>query len=188
MKTLLAVLCTLFALAAHAAAEVAGVTFDDTAQVGERTLTLNGAGLRTKFFFKVYAAGLYLPQKADTTDAVLVHPGPKRIDIETLRDLSAEQFTDALKEGLEKNLSAEALAALRPEIAQFVGNLLAVQSVKEGTRIFIDYVPGAGTALTVSGQAAGEPVPGTTFFNALLRVWIGDKPAQDDLKQSLLGR
>ncbi len=188
MKNIFAILCALFVLSAHAAVDVAGVKFEDAARIGEQTLTLNGAGVRKKFFFKVYAAGLYLPHKADATSAVLAQTGAKRIDIETLRDLTAKQFTDALEEGLEKNLSAAELAALQPQIKQFVGNLLAVESAKEGTRILIDYLPGSGTALTVSGHPAGKPVAGAAFFDALLRVWIGDKPAQNDLKQSLLGR
>ena len=40
-------------------------------QVGGRTVQLNGAGIRFKAIFKVYTAGLYLPAKAGTTEAVL---------------------------------------------------------------------------------------------------------------------
>ena len=45
------------------ALEVAGVKLADKVQVGNETLQLNGAGLRTKWFFKVYVSALYLPQK-----------------------------------------------------------------------------------------------------------------------------
>src|ERR1035438_1841150 len=49
---------TLVANAATVA--VAGIEIDRTAQVGSSTLVLNGAGKRTKYFFDVYVAGLYL--------------------------------------------------------------------------------------------------------------------------------
>ena len=31
------------------------------------------------------------------------------------------------------------------------------------------------------------PIAGEDFYRALLRIWIGDKPVQDDLKKALLG-
>jgi hypothetical protein len=30
--------------------------------------------------------------------------------------------------------------------------------------------------------------PARIFYRALLRIWLGDKPAQDDLKDSCLAR
>jgi hypothetical protein len=34
----------------------------------------------------------------------------------------------------------------------------------------------------------GKEIPGEDFANALLRVWLGDDPVQNDLKQGLLGK
>ncbi|QID18940.1 hypothetical protein G3580_15710 [Nitrogeniibacter mangrovi] len=188
MRTLTALLCCLFTLLAHATTEVAGIRFQDSATIGEHTLALNGAGLRTKFFFKIYAVGLYLPSRATTAAAALEDTGAKRIDLTLLRDLSARKFVDALDAGLEKNLSATEMAALKPRITQFTQTLLALGEAHEGTRIQIDYTPTRGTQLVVAGQDAGAPIAGAEFFDALLRVWIGAHPAQDDLKARLLGR
>jgi hypothetical protein len=188
MKSLILFLCTITSLHAYATTEIAGIRYDDSTQVSDQTLVLNGAGLRKKLFFKVYAAGLYLPHKAHTTAAVLDAAGARRLAIVTLRDLTAGQFTDALREGLEKNLSAAQLSALKPAIDQFSAALLSVGEAKEGTAIQIDFVPGIGTTLTVANQRIGEPIAGKAFHDALMRVWIGDKPAQDDLKQALLGQ
>jgi hypothetical protein len=30
-------------------------------------------------------------------------------------------------------------------------------------------------------------IEGEDFYRALLRIWLGDRPVQDDLKKSLLG-
>ncbi|TVO51876.1 chalcone isomerase family protein [Denitromonas halophila] len=188
MKNLLAALCaTLAFTSTHAAVDVAGVTFEDQTQVADQTLQLNGAGLRTKLFFKVYAMGLYLPTKTKGTAAVLANTGPRRIDITTLRDLSAEQFADALSEGLQKNLSEAEQSALKADNDAFRANLLSLRSAKEGTRIQIDFTPEGGTRLVVNGKPHGEAIGNIDFSNALLRVWIGESPAQDDLKSALIG-
>ncbi len=189
MRTLLGALCAAILISsAHATVDIAGAKFEEQSQLENQTLTLNGAGLRTRFFFKVYAVALYLSAPARDTAAVIDTPGPRRIDIVTLRDLTAQQFTDALAEGLAKNLDAAELAAVQSRIDSFIATLLAIENAKEGTRITIDYVPATGTKLHIDGAAAGAPIEGQDFYNALLRVWIGEKPAQDDLKQALLGK
>jgi hypothetical protein len=68
-------------LAANACAQVtvSGVKFDDATDVRGSKVQLNGAGVRYKAIFKVYAAGLYLPKKADTPEQALTMPGAKRI-------------------------------------------------------------------------------------------------------------
>ncbi|MBP8162985.1 MAG: chalcone isomerase family protein, partial [Propionivibrio sp.] len=38
------------------------------------------------------------------------------------------------------------------------------------------------------GQVRGSDFAGEDFFNALLKIWLGNKPVQDDLKQALLGK
>src|SRR6476659_10901698 len=98
------VVCLALLASAAGAAEVSGVRLDDKTQVEGRDVVLNGAGLRKRFVFKVYVMGLYLVQK--TTDAVNV-AGPKRVSIHMLRDVGADQFTEALVEGLRANHSEE---------------------------------------------------------------------------------
>jgi len=59
---IVATLAALSLNAAHAI-EVAGVKFDDQTKIGNTDVVANGAGLRKKAFFKVYAMALYLPEK-----------------------------------------------------------------------------------------------------------------------------
>jgi hypothetical protein len=170
------------------AAEVAGVKLDDRVKLGTTELTLNGAGVRTRAFFKVYAIGLYLPEKRSAADAVLGLKGAKRIHIVTLRDLTAQQFADALVEQITKNHGEAELAALKPAVDEFKATLLALNAAPNGTVIDIDFAPDDGTRLGVNGQARGKPISGEDFYRALLRVWLGEKPAQGDLKDALLGK
>ena len=188
MKRLLIALA--LALTAHVtlAIEVAGVRFDDRARVASSDVVVNGAGLRKKAFFKVYALALYLPEKQADADAALGGKGAKRVAINLLRDLSAQQFIDALNEGIAQNHSAAELSALKERLGQFSEAMLSLGEAKAGTRVLIDWIPEGGTRLSVDGQVRGREIAGDDFYRALLRIWLGHKPVQDDLKQALLGQ
>lgn len=189
MTRLIPALAFLLALALPAsAAEVGGVKLADKATVAGSELALNGAGIRSRLVFKVYAMGLYLSQKAGTPQAALEAPGAKRVSIVLMRDLSAQQFVDALNEGLQKNASAAEQEALKGRMAELSQAMLAVGEAKTGTPVQLDWLPDSGTRLSVAGQQRGKDIPGEDFYRALLKIWIGDKPAQDDLKQALLGK
>ena len=155
-------------------------------QLGKSDLTLNGAGVRTRFIFSVYVGALYLQNKAGTTETVLRDAGAKRIAMHMLRDLDAEQLLTALKDGLNKNHTAEQLAGLEPQVKQLEAIFNAVKAVKKGDVILIDYLPGAGTRVTVRGEDKGT-IAGAEFNRALLRVWLGDQPADAGLKKAMLG-
>lgn len=170
------------------AMEVAGVKFEERLKLEQQDLSLNGAGLRSKVFFKVYAVGLYLPAKAAEVDGVLAAKGAKRLAIVPLMELSAQQFVDALSGGIAKNSSEAEAAALKERVQTFEGNLLALGKAAKGTPITLDWIPEQGTRLTVAGQPQGKVIPGEDFYQALLRIWLGNKPAQGDLKDALLGK
>lgn len=170
------------------ALEIEGVKVPDSAQVveGASALPLNGAGVRTRFFFRVYVGALYLGQKTKSAQAVIEAPGAKRVALHMLRELSAEQFVNALEDGLKNNHSAEQLAALDAPVKQLRTLFTAVKTAKPGDVIFIDYLPGQGTRMTVNGNVRGL-IAGEEFNRALLRIWLGDNPADSDLKVALLG-
>jgi long-chain acyl-CoA synthetase len=166
------------------AAEVGGVKLDDKVNVGGKELVLNGAGVRTRAVFKVYVGSLYLPAKANTAATVLAN-GPRRVQLNLLRNLSADQLVDALVEGLKENTSEAEFAAIKPQTDQMVAIMKSFGEVKEGNVVTLDYVDGI-TRIALNGQAKGQ-VPGEPFSHALTRVWIGDKPVQNDLKKAMLG-
>jgi len=185
---LLAFAALVLAALPASAADVAGVKLADTESLapGAPPLALNGAGLRKRAFFQVYAIGLYLPQKKASGAEAIAAPGPKRIAIHMLRDVDADQFTDALVEGMRNNQSEAQMKAFEPRIAQLSAIMAEMQEAKKGMRITLDNVAG-GTQLTVQGKAAGKPIAGEDFYRALLGIWLGEKPVQDDLKRALLG-
>ena len=175
------------AMPAFAAADVAGVKFDDTATVNGSTLKLNGAGLRTKVIFKVYALGLYLPEKKTTVTDILSSAGARRIQIVTLRDLSSEDFGDAFMKGLNANTDQTERTRLLPQTKTFGEMFAAMPGLKKGDVLLVDWVPGTGTVCTLNGKKIGQTVQDVAFYNAILRIWIGEHPADSDLKPKLLG-
>jgi hypothetical protein len=150
-------------------------------------LQLNGAGLRSRFRFEIYVIGLYLPERLGTDQAVLAHPGAKRIRIVMLRDVSAKQMTEALVGVMQKNNPPAELAAAQGGIEEFRAALLALARVPTGTVFDIDYLPRVGTRLAVDGIPRAAPIAGEAFHRAVLRIWIGEKPEQPGLKDALLG-
>ncbi|MBK7663120.1 MAG: chalcone isomerase family protein [Candidatus Methylophosphatis roskildensis] len=182
---LLAIAACLIAAPAFAAAEVAGVKFEDTEQVAGQATVLNGAGLRTRLFFQVYAMGLYLPKKEASAAAAIGASGAKRVHIVTLRDLTAEQFAEALVKGFAENHDAAEMAKLQARLDEFKSTLLSIGAAKKGTQISIDFVPGSGTRLLVGGNQKGKDIAGEDFYAGLLRIWLGSKPVDADLKSAL---
>jgi hypothetical protein len=167
-------------------ADVAGVKIDDKTRVGSSELVLNGAGLRKRFFLQVYAIGLYLPRKAGNATGAINTEGPKRASIHMLRDVGAAQFTDALAEGIRENHTEAEAKALEPRVQALAAIMAEVKEAKKGMVITLDWT-GTATQLGIDGKPAGKPIEGADFYRALLRIWLGDKPVQEDLKKALLG-
>lgn len=186
-KILMAIALSCFALLVQAQpVEVEGVKFEPTVQVGGKTLQLNGAGLRTRAIFKVYAAGLYVPEKSSSAATLLAQKGPRRVAIGMLRNVDADSFAGSLNDGLKANLSEQQLAGFKSQIEALTANMKAVGEAKKGDQINFEFTPEAGTRLVVNGQPRGNAIAGEDFFEAVLRIWIGEKPADGDLKKALL--
>jgi hypothetical protein len=185
MKRVLSFLSILFVAQAFGA-EVAGVKVDDTTRVGSTELVLNGAGLRKRVFFQVYTIGLYLPRKAGNATGAINTEGPKRVSIHMLRDVGAAQFTDALADGIRENHGEAEATALAPRVQELAAIMAEVKEAKKGMVITLDWT-GSATVIGIAGTPAGKPIEGADFYRALLRIWLGDKPVQDDLKKALLG-
>jgi hypothetical protein len=179
------VLVLLFPVAAFAA-DIEGVKIDDKTRVANADVTLNGAGLRTRLFFKVYVMGLYVPEKSRNPGQLMDQPGPKRVAIHMLRDVSADAFNEALAEGIRANHSESEVKALEPRLKELGAVIAQVGEAKKGMPIYLDWT-GAETQVLVRGKPTGKPIAGADFYKALLKIWLGDKPVQDDLKKALLG-
>ncbi|MCV0439631.1 MAG: chalcone isomerase family protein [Hydrogenophaga sp.] len=171
-----------------AAVELAGVQLEERITVAGSPLLLNGAGIRYKAVFKVYTAGLYLGQKASTTEAVLATTGPKRMRITMLRDIDSAELGKLFSRGMEDNMDRSAFSKLIPGVLRMSQVFSDHKKLREGDTFLVDWVPGTGTVLTIKGQVEGAPFKEPEFFDALMRIWLGPKPADWQLKDALLGK
>jgi hypothetical protein len=173
---------------AFAQTTVAGVKFEPMSEVRGNKMQLNGAGVRYKAIFKVYAAGLYLAKKGSTTQEVLAMPGAKRMNITMLREIDSSELGKLFSRGMEDNMDKAAFSKLIPGVMRMSQIFSDHKKLNSGDTFMIDWVPGAGTVITVKGVAQGEPFKEPEFFNALLRIWLGPSPADWQLKDALLGK
>jgi len=168
--------------------EVGGVKFDHSVQVGNAKLQLNGAGVRYKAIFKVYAAGLYLSSKAVTPEAVLAAPGPRLMKIVMLREIDANELGKLFTKGMEQNAPREEFSKSIGGIMQMSEIFSSRKSLKAGDWFGVEWVPGTGTVIVVNGQATGQPIKEPEFYSALMKIWLGKAPADANLKEALLGK
>ncbi|WP_241048327.1 chalcone isomerase family protein [Achromobacter xylosoxidans] len=165
--------------------DVAGVRVPAQLSEGGQALLLNGAGLRTKFVVKVYVAALYASAKSQDAAALINSNEPRRMRLQLLRDVDSKSLDAALQEGLRDNTGKQELAALQPSAARLSALMAEIGSAREGDVIDLDF-DARGVTITDNGKPRGR-IDDPAFGRALLRVWLGDNPAQSSLKKALLG-
>lgn len=167
--------------------EINGVKLEDSVNVAGTKLQLNGAGVRYKVVFKVYVAGLYLAEKADTPEKVYAQSGPKRLSVTMLREIDSAELGKLLTRGMQDNAPKATMSKLIPGLLR-MGQIFSEQKkMVPGDNFLIDWIPGKGTVVTIKGVAQGEPFKEPEFFSALMSIWLGHSPADFKLKNALLG-
>ena len=166
---------------AAVAAQLEGATLTDTLKAGDKTLKLNGLGLRKKALFKVYVGGLYLESPSKDAGTILASDQAKAIRLHFLRDLKKGQLVEAFQEGFDANAKDKA-----GQKAAFDKMLALVPDVKEGSTLTFTYMPGKGTTLQVADKELGS-FEGKGFADAVFSIWLGSKPPSEELKKGMLG-
>jgi hypothetical protein len=162
-----------------------GVQFP--AKIGDTTLL--GVGLRTKTFLKVkvYAIGLYVADSAlagalkDKTGPALYRElvwgdFPKEVHLRLVRDVSASQMQEAIRDALEK--------ADKARTDQFVSYFT---DIKTGEEYVLRWATG-GTLETIAKGTPKPTIADKNFAAAVFGIWLGDEPIQDDIKRDLVAR
>ena len=153
---------------------------EQTVTVADQTLALNGIGLRKKGPFKVYQGALYLSNKTQSAAEAISQDGPKRVELLMLRNVGKKKMVGAIVDGFKANTAD--MSTIQADVDQFVE---LMGDAKKRQTIVFEYVPGTGTSISQGGELKGT-IAGDAFFTALLKVWLGDKPADARLKAGLL--
>lgn len=166
---------------------VGGVNYAEQLSLSGQTLQLNGAGIRYKAIFKVYAAGLYLEKPGSSLEQIGQLAGPKRLSVTMLREIDSNELGKLFARGMEDNMERSRFSRLVPGVLRISEIFSQHKKLLPGETFEMDWVPGQGTSIKVKGQAQGQPMPEPEFFQALLGIWLGPRPADEQLKKELLG-
>ncbi|MEX2473993.1 chalcone isomerase family protein [Marinobacter sp.] len=174
------------ALAAPASALTVGdVNVPDTYSAMDTELKLNGAGTRSKWFINLYIGGLYVPETVDDGDAVINADEPQAITLHIISGMiTSEHMTEATTEGFERATDGD-LSAIQDEVDQFLS--VFEEEIKEGDVFDLVYLPSEGVRVLKNVEVRGT-VGDLEFKKALFGIWLSDKPAQEDLKEKMLGQ
>lgn len=165
------------------AGELAGVTMDEEITIDEQSLVLNGMALRKKAIFKVYVAGLYLPEPESSWQQALAGDGPRHMIMHWVRTVGKDSICDGWYDSLEANVADPS-----PELRRDFDTLCdAMEEAKTGDRYVFTYLPDQGTIVKVKGERK-TVIEGKEFADALFSSWIGEHPGPgEDFRADLMG-
>lgn len=183
MRTLLLLLSLLIVTPAFAG-ERAGVKMPDSITVENKTLKLNGMGLREATFLKidVYVAALYVENVSSDPAKLLAANEVKQVVLRFKRDVDHDDIVKAWREGFARNTPDA--SRLKPLIT-VLNNWMP--SFDDGDTLTFTLVPGKGVSVDINGKRKGT-LGDDDFSRALLGIWLGPKPPTGALKAGMLGR
>ncbi|MGM0451799.1 MAG: chalcone isomerase family protein [Thermodesulfobacteriota bacterium] len=168
---------------APGAAEIEVVRFADRVSVDGERLTLQGTALlRHMVFIRAYVGAFYL-KNGITAENALAGNVKRQLVLHYFHGISAEDFAEATRVMIEKNVTTEKFEALKPKIKSF--NRL-YRDVEPGDAYTATYVPGTGTELALNGKRLGV-ISGAEFSTAFFSIWLGENPIDKNFRDRLLG-
>ncbi len=186
MRIYLIAIMALFCVASVSAqTKVGDATLPNTMTMEGTSLTLNGAGLREKLVFDLYAGGLYLTSKSSNASSIINADETMTIKLHILSKLvTNKKMVSAVNDGFEKSLDGNT-AAMSNKIEKFKG--FFSDKIVKGNIFDIAYVKGKGSVVYKNGTEIGV-IEGLDFKKALFGIWLGEDPADGDLKEGMLGK
>ncbi|MCM0612492.1 chalcone isomerase family protein [Marinobacter sediminum] len=186
LSTCFASLAMAAALSAPVSAlTVEGVNVPESYSAMDTELKLNGAGTRSKWFMDLYVGGLYVPETIDDGEAVINADEPQAITLHIISGMiTSDRMSEATLEGFEASTNGN-MAAIQDDVDQFMNVFKA--EIKEGDVFDLVYLPGVGVKVLKNGDLK-DTVGDLAFKKALFGIWLSDKPAQEDLKEKMLGQ
>lgn len=173
-------------VSANVSAEtVNGVELRETLSADGEELVLNGAGVRSKFFVKLYVAALYLPESASDASSILAADAPQAIALHvTSGRINSDNMTEATLDGFKKSTGGN-MAPIQDEVDALLK--VFADEISEGDVFDLVYLPGEGVQVIKNGEV-GNTIGDREFKEALFGIWLAGDPAQGSLKKDMLGK
>ncbi|MAD43935.1 MAG: chalcone isomerase [Oceanospirillaceae bacterium] len=185
IRTLTALLVAVAFSASLHATEINDVDIDDVLSAGNQELVLNGAGTRSKFFFDVYVAALYLKNSHDDAQAIIDADEPMAIRLYITSDLiTSERMANSTRDGFVRSTDGN-IAPIEDKIEELIKAFK--DDIEEGDVFDLVYTPEAGVTVYKDGDVESS-VQGLAFKKALFGIWLSDNPIQKSLRKALVNR
>ncbi len=168
------------------AATLDGQAFDNTTVVSDRTLRLNGLGLRGVAWIKAFVAGLYLAAPSKDSAQILTMPGPKRLRLKIMLQAPSHELTKSLTGRIEDHESEAVRAQLADRLSRLAGLIDGIGDLHPGDALDLDYLPDQGISLRLNERVIGAPVAGDDLYRAVLKIFVGEHPVDKRMKEGLL--
>lgn len=170
--------------AAYSQKKVGGVTVPQTLpQSGN--LTLNGAGIREKYFFDLYVGALYLKSKSTDASQILSSNDPIGIRLHIISDkITSKKMEESVREGFTKSTGGNT-TPYKDKIDKLISAFK--EDVKVGDIYDIIYTPEGGTKV-YKNNALKIHIQGQDFKKVLFGIWLGSSPVDSDLKSDMMGK
>lgn len=166
------------------AVTINGTRVPDSLQHGGQLLTLNGTGVRNKYFIDLYVGALYLPRRVDDAGTILAADEPMALRLAIVSDrITSERMRESSLEGFEHATHGKT-GPLTRDIEAFLDAYR--EPIRIGDVFELRYTPGAGTDI-VKNDKVVTTIEGLAFKQALFGIWLCDEPAQTSLREGLLG-
>ncbi len=160
----------------------AGAPSDKLDEDGARFELIGSTTFRWMSIIKVYDARLHLGAGEPPTKVFA--DIPVRLQLTYHRGFTAAEIVQGGDTLLARNVKVETLAALRERL-ELINR--AYRDVREGDSYTLTYAPGKGTTLRLNGSPL-VTIPGQDFAAAYFRIWLGDDPISESMRDALLGR
>lgn len=180
MLVLLAIFSFMFS---QAQVQVGDATLPNTMSIVGADLVLNGAGMREKIVFDLYAGGLYLQSKTTDAKKIISADETMAMKLHIVSGLvSSKKMTSAVDDGFQASMNGD-VSSLADKIETFKG--FFSDEIVKGNIFDITYIKGRGSVVYKNGKEIGV-IEGMDFKKALFGIWLGTNPADDDLKEAML--
>jgi len=168
------------------AKRVAGIEIPETLEAGGVLLTLNGAGIRTRYFLDIYVGGLYLKEKSTDAAAIMEADEPMAITLSIVTGLvTNDRMQKSIEQGFQKSTRGKT-APIREKIDALID--VYAEEINDEDVFELVYLPGQGLRVHKNGIYTATIECGLPFKRALFGIWISDRPVQQSLKRGMLGR
>ena len=165
---------------------IKGVALSPKIVPAKTTLVLNGAGVRTNHFIKVYVAGFYLQSKTSIPKEIIEEDKQMCVRLSIISTLiNSDNMTRTIREGFDKSTGGKS-ERFKKEIDD-ICVIFQSDVIKVGDMFEIYYVPGSGLHSNKNGKDMAVNIKGIDFKKALFGIWFGEDPVDYDLKKGMLG-